>query len=137
MTTSSRFVAARPCASCPFKNLFGSPHEGLQAPWLQSGSDAVRVRPMRDSAWSPGPVRRSLGTSIALVMLVFSGCGSDADGLPEWRPEDHAQPEQHSTGQVPTDPNGGGEPVDPAEAQRRAVAAFFRMTCGPCHGAEG
>jgi mono/diheme cytochrome c family protein len=70
-------------------------------------------------------------------MLVISGCGSDADSLPEWRPEDHAQPEQHSTGQVPTAPNGGGEPVDPAEAQRRAVAAFFRMTCGPCHGAEG
>lgn len=59
----------------------------------------------------------------------------------DWRPEDHAPPEeQPAEGQAEPTAAGAEAPDEEepsAETNAIAAAALFRMSCAPCHGNEG
>lgn len=71
-------------------------------------------------------------TAVVLCCLVLgaAACESKPD-LREWTPDDHGHP-----------PDPASAPTAPAEAPSpqtiaRAAAALYRVSCAPCHGAEG
>lgn len=72
--------------------------------------------------------------SAALLLCIAIGCGDDRR-LREWRPEDHAHPRGAQDGRAA--PEDAEEPLPGPEAEARAVAALWRVSCASCHGSEG
>lgn len=70
---------------------------------------------------------------VACLLAGAAGCGDDAAGMREWRPEDHGQPpDVVDEPETPVDDTAGG-----ATAEQRAVAALWQASCAGCHGRGG
>ncbi len=76
---------------------------------------------------------RTLG--ILASCLIASACNT-AKPEREWRAEDHGQPLQPEPSRAEPDARDA-KPVTPEEAQERAMAALWNVTCAGCHGRDG
>jgi mono/diheme cytochrome c family protein len=78
----------------------------------------------------------SVWVGIALFSAVCSiGCNAPKAER-EWTAADHGQPKQQDSEQVaPSEPDA--PPPTAEEAQARAMAAVWKITCASCHGQDG
>jgi mono/diheme cytochrome c family protein len=71
---------------------------------------------------------------LALVAWLLLGCDQAAP-LREWTPADHGQPAAPPDDR--TAPAAQDAPVSAEEADRRAAAALWNVSCASCHGRDG
>ncbi len=78
----------------------------------------------------------ALRWAFALPLLVWLACGCDqATALREWTPADHGQPAAPSDDRAA--PAENDAPVSAEEADRRAAAALWNVSCATCHARDG